>query len=61
MAKQARRKKDGERKDKKQQRMHADVTARQKAAGPTRPSRDEVDKVKYKRGSAADRSRIPAP
>lgn len=61
MAKATRRKKDGERQDKKQQRMRADVTARQKTAAPTRPTRDEVDKVKYKRGSAADRSRPGAP
>jgi hypothetical protein len=61
MANNKRRKKDGERKDKKRQRMHADIAARKRAAGPPRPSRDEVDTVKYKRGSAADRTRPAAP
>ena len=61
MPKDERRKKDGARKEKKQQRMRAAVDARHAAAGPARPQRDEVDKVKYKRGSAADESRRGAP
>jgi hypothetical protein len=61
MPKDERRKKDGERKDKKQQRMRAAVGARHAAEGPDRPQRDEVDKVKFKRGSAGDESRRGAP
>jgi hypothetical protein len=41
--------------------MRAAVSERQRLAAPERPTRDEVDKVKYKRGSAADRTRRGAP
>lgn len=61
MAGDVRRKKDGERKNKKRQRMRDDVALRQQSAAPERPARDEVDKIKYKRGSAGDESRRGAP
>jgi G6PDH family F420-dependent oxidoreductase len=61
MAKTERHKKDGQRKDKKRQRMRAAVEARHQQARPPRPSRDEVDTIPYKRGSAADRTRRGAP
>lgn len=61
MAKDERRKKDGERSEKKRKRMHEAVAARQRAASPPRPSTDEVDTVKYKRGSASDHTRRGAP
>jgi hypothetical protein len=54
-------KKDGQDTGKKRQRMRANVALRQAHARPEKPSRDEVDTVKYKRGSAADRTRRGAP
>lgn len=56
MAKE-RKKKDGQDAGKKKRRMRASVTARKAAAAPARATRDEVDKVKYKKGSGGDRSR----
>jgi hypothetical protein len=56
-----RKKKDGQDVGKKRRRMRADVAKRKARAGPDRPQRDEVDVVKYKQGSAADRARRGAP
>jgi hypothetical protein len=61
MSSKEQRKKDGVDTGKKRRRMRAAVAARQERARPQRPSRDEVDTVKYKRGSAADRTRRGAP
>jgi hypothetical protein len=49
-------KKDGQDTGKKRRRMRAAVAARQAAAAPQGKSTDEVDTVKYKRGSAGDRT-----
>jgi hypothetical protein len=57
MANRARAKKDGQDKGKKRQRMREAVRSRKEKAASERPSRDEVDTVKYKRGSAGDRTR----
>ena len=57
MASDARKKKDGKDPGKKRQRMRAAVERRKLAAAPPRAQRDEVDTVKYKRGSAGDRTR----
>jgi hypothetical protein len=54
-------KKDGQGTAKKRRRMRANVASRQAAVRREKPSRDEVDTVKYKRGSAADRTRRGAP
>jgi hypothetical protein len=56
-----RRKKDGADAGKKRRRMRKSVAARKATAGADRPSRDEVDTVKYKKGSAGDRNRRGAP
>jgi hypothetical protein len=56
-----RKKKNGEDVGKKRRRMRESVTTRKAAAINARPSRDEVDTVKYKKGSAGDRSRRGAP
>jgi hypothetical protein len=50
-----RKKKDGEDKGKKMQAMREAVRERQRQAAPARPSRDETDKVKFKRGSGSDK------
>jgi hypothetical protein len=57
-----RKKKDGQDVGKKRQRMRASVTARKQRAKATKrkKSTDEVDTVKYKRGSAGDRTRSGA-
>jgi len=52
-----RRKKDGGDPGKKRRRMRRSVASRKTAEGAGRPSRDEVDKAKYKKGSAGDRTR----
>jgi hypothetical protein len=52
-----RRKKDGQDAGKKRRRMRVDVARRRAQARPARPQRDEADVVKYKQGSAADRTR----
>jgi hypothetical protein len=49
-------KKDGQDTGKKRQRMRKAVAARQAAAAPKGTSTDEVDKLKFKRGSAGDRT-----
>jgi hypothetical protein len=56
MASDKRKKKDGADPGKKRQRMRADVKRRRAQAGEKRPSRDETDKIKYKKGSAGDRT-----
>ena len=60
-SKTSRKKKDGGDPGKKRRRMRKSVEARKTAAAGARPSRDEVDTVKYKMGSAGDRSRRGAP
>jgi hypothetical protein len=55
-----RKKKDGQDTGKKRRRMREAVAARQAASGPARRSTDQVDVVKYKQGSASDRSRAGA-
>jgi hypothetical protein len=50
-------KKDHVRTDKKRRQMKDAVASRKALAQPARPQRDEVDTVKFKRGSDADRSR----
>jgi hypothetical protein len=52
-----RKKKDGRDPGKKRRRMRLDVKRRKARATPGEPQRDEVDVVKYKQGSAADRNR----
>lgn len=49
-------KKAGQDTNKKRNRMRTAVAARQASAAPKEPQRDEVDKIKYKRGSASDRT-----
>ena len=56
-----RRKKDGQDPGKKRRRMRVAVAGRQAASSGPKPSTDEVDKVKYKKGSASDRTRLGAP
>jgi hypothetical protein len=46
---------------KKRRRMKQAVKSRRRAAERPRNPRDEVDTVKFKRGSAADRTRRGAP
>ena len=50
------RKKGGERKDKKNERMRESVTERKLSAGPKRPSTDQQDIQTFKPGSEGDRS-----
>lgn len=54
------RKKGGERKDKKNERMREDVAFR-KAHGHPRPTTDQKDIVDYKPGSAGDENRHQPP
>jgi hypothetical protein len=56
-----RKKKGGADAGKKKRRMRQSVAARKATAAAARPSRDEVDTVKYKKGSHSDRSRRGAP
>jgi hypothetical protein len=49
-----RRKKDGRDKGKKTKAMRESVRARKRASGPDRPSVDETDKIKFKRGASSD-------
>lgn len=49
-------KKDGQDTGKKRHRMRQAVAERQAAAKPEGESTDEVDKIKFKRGSAGDRT-----
>ena len=60
MSDRERKKKDGQDKNKKLQRMRDDEARRHAEAGPERPSRDQADVVSYKPGSASDRSRSGA-
>jgi hypothetical protein len=55
MSDKDRRKKQGERKDKKRERMRKAVQERQ-ANGEPRPSTDQVDLQRYKPGSPLDRN-----
>jgi hypothetical protein len=54
MSDRTRRKKDGERKDKKARRMRASVEARHAHAGAPRRSTDQPDVQLFKPGSASD-------
>lgn len=55
------RKKGGQRKDKKNERMHEDVALRKANAQEERPSNDQNDIVDYKSGSANDANRHQGP
>ena len=56
------RKKGGERKDKKNQRMHEDVAQRADQAHEPRPTNDQPDIVTYKSGGPSDQNRhLPPP
>ena len=61
MPDKTRKKKDGQDVGKKRARMRQAVAARHRETDDVRPQRDEVDTVKYKRGSAGDRTRPGAP
>jgi hypothetical protein len=54
-------KKDRRDTGKKRQRMKQSVKSRKRRASPSKQSRDEVDTVKFKPGSAGDKSRRGAP
>ena len=54
MSDRTRKKKDGERKDKKARRMRASVEARHARATSPRPTSDQPDVVLFKPGSASD-------
>jgi hypothetical protein len=56
MSEKKRQKKDHADTGKKRQRMRADVAARAARSAPAKPGTDEVDKIKYKRGSGGDRT-----
>lgn len=51
------RKKHGQRKVKKNERMRADVERRHENAAPERPTTDQWDVVPYKPGSGGDKNR----
>ena len=57
MASRERKKKDHQDTGKKRRRMRASVKKRARAGAAAKPQRDEVDGIKFKRGSAADRTR----
>jgi hypothetical protein len=61
VSRERRKKKDGQDAGKKRRRMRTAVAKRKARATPGRPQRDEVDVVKYKQGSPADRTRRGAP
>jgi hypothetical protein len=61
MSDKQRKKKDHQDANKKRRRMRGAVAARRRSTQPTRAQRDEVDTVKFKRGSASDRTRTGAP
>ena len=61
MSDRDRKKKDHKDVGKKRQRMRANVTQRKASRAKKRKSTDEVDSVKFKRGSAGDRTRSGAP
>jgi hypothetical protein len=52
-------KKEGKDTNKKRQRMREAVAERQRNRAPEKPSTDEVDTIKYKRGSAGDKTVRP--
>jgi hypothetical protein len=54
MSERTRRKKNGERKDKKSRRMRDSVEARRTQAAAQRPSSDQPDVQRFKPGSASD-------
>ena len=59
MSEKTRQKKDGKDPGKKRRRMKVDVKARKRrAAGRKKKSTDEVDTVKFKPGSARDKTRV---
>jgi len=53
------RKKDGQRKDKKMERMREDEKERQEKATP-KPSTDQADLQKFKSGGPSDRTQDPS-
>ena len=53
------RKKGGERKDKKVERMREDLAERKAKAKPARPTTDQKDIQTYKPGAADDKNREP--
>jgi hypothetical protein len=55
------RKKDGHRKDKKNERMREDVAFRKSMAHEPKPTNDQSDIVDYKQGGADDANRQPRP
>lgn len=55
-----RKKKDGQRKDKKMERMREDVQARKEQGAAPRPTTDEKDIINYKSGSQGDRNQDPS-
>ena len=55
------RKKGGERKDKKNERMREDVSFRKSMAEPPRPTHDRADIIDYKQGGKDDTNRQPRP
>lgn len=55
------RKKGGERKDKKNERMRNAVETRHKLAQDPRPTTDQHDIVDYKSGGPSDRNQQPGP
>jgi hypothetical protein len=52
-----RKKKDGQRKDKKNERMREDVAQRKENAAPPRPTTDQKDLQTFKPGSRGDHNR----
>lgn len=55
-----RKKKDGQRKDKKNARMREDVQRRRENEVPAGPNTDQPDIVTYKPGSRGDRNQDPS-
>lgn len=60
MPRAKRKKKGGERKDKKNARMREDVQRRRENEDPKGPSSDQADIIDYKRGSRGDRNQDPS-
>lgn len=56
MAHAIRKKKDGQRKDKKMERMRESVAERKAEAAPPRPTNDQEDIQSFKPGSQADKT-----
>lgn len=55
-----RKKKGGQRKDKKTARMREDIQRRRESKGPAGPETDQPDVVTYKPGSRGDRNQDPS-